>query len=347
VRRKSNAINNRMKQKRKKHSGEFKAKVALEAIKGARTLNELAGQFEVHPTQVVQWRQRLVTGASDLFTGGVERDVVREGELRDRLYQEIGQMKVELDWLKKSLNCSLEVRRLWIQPDHQQLSVRNQCALLGLAPASYYYQPVPESAANLDYQRWLDEEYTRHPFYGVRKMTALLRLQGHAVGPKRVRRRLRAMGLMAVYPKPRLSPNPLAHKRFPYLLKGLAHRQIRGGVYQRLSGRGGGASGVGSVFELLQQRTHSPSVGLSHAQKCAFRTLREPEVRGELGRRGARAKARRSPPCSFSWLIAPPNNQEFHHLKLTTKLSSKGGALYVPCSRASRRKRETTGRKAG
>lgn len=90
-----------MKQKRKKHSGEFKAKVALEAVKGARTLNELAGQFEVHPTQVVQWKQRLVSGASDLFTGGVERDVLREAELRDRLYQEIGQLKVELDWLKK------------------------------------------------------------------------------------------------------------------------------------------------------------------------------------------------------------------------------------------------------
>ena len=66
-----------MKQKRKKHSGEFKAKVALEAVKGSRTLNELAGHFEVHPTQVVQWKQRLVAGASDLFTGGVEHDVAR------------------------------------------------------------------------------------------------------------------------------------------------------------------------------------------------------------------------------------------------------------------------------
>ena len=52
--------------------------------------------------------------------------------------------------------------------------MRSQCALLGLAPASYYYQAVPESAANLGYQRWLDEEYTRHPFYGVLKLTALL-----------------------------------------------------------------------------------------------------------------------------------------------------------------------------
>jgi transposase-like protein len=90
-----------MKRQRKKHSGIFKAKVALEAVKGERTLNELAGHFEVHPTQVVQWKQRLLAGASDVFTGGVERDAAQEAELRDRLYQEIGQMKVELDWLKK------------------------------------------------------------------------------------------------------------------------------------------------------------------------------------------------------------------------------------------------------
>ena len=90
-----------MKRKRKTHSGEFKAKVALEAIKGERTLNELAGQYEVHPTQVVQWKQRLVAGATDVFTGGVEHDAAGEAELRDRLYQQIGQMKVELDWLKK------------------------------------------------------------------------------------------------------------------------------------------------------------------------------------------------------------------------------------------------------
>ena len=119
------------------------------------------------------------------------------------------------------MSCSLELRRSWIQPQHRKLSIRRQCILLGLAPASYYYQALPESAENLVYLRLLDEEYTRHPFYGVRKMTAWLCLQQHAVGPKRVRRLLRLMGLMAVYPKPRLSLNPSAHKRFPYLLKGL------------------------------------------------------------------------------------------------------------------------------
>jgi putative transposase len=119
------------------------------------------------------------------------------------------------------MSCSLEQRRLWIDCQHQRLSVAQQCQLLGLARASYYYQPVPESAQNLHYMRLLDEEYTRHPFYGVRKMTFWLQQSGHTVGPKRVRRLLRAMGLMAIYPKPHLSQNGLEHRRYPYLLRDL------------------------------------------------------------------------------------------------------------------------------
>ena len=92
-------------------------------------------------------------------------------------------MKVELDWLKKSMTCSLEQRRQWITPKHAKLSVRRQCHLLGLAPASYYYQAEPESAENLGYMRLLDQEYTEHPFYGVRKMTVWLQQLGYAVAP--------------------------------------------------------------------------------------------------------------------------------------------------------------------
>ena len=90
-----------MKQKRKQHSAGFKAKVALEAIRAERTLNELAGQFELHPTQVMQWKKQLVEGATGVFNGHADRNAIQESVLRDRLYQEIGQLKVELDWLKK------------------------------------------------------------------------------------------------------------------------------------------------------------------------------------------------------------------------------------------------------
>ncbi len=117
------------------------------------------------------------------------------------------------------MSCSLEQRRTWIDSSHPQLSVAQQCHLLGLARSSYYYAARPEPAQNLHYMRLLDEEYTRHPFYGVPKMTRWLQGLGYGVGPKRVRRLLRRMGLVAIYPKPQLSLNPLEHRRFPYLLR--------------------------------------------------------------------------------------------------------------------------------
>lgn len=79
----------------------FQGQGGLGSVKGTRTLNEVAGQFEIHPSRVVQWKQRLVNGAPDLFTGADHRDALEEAALCDRLYQQIGQMKVELDWLNE------------------------------------------------------------------------------------------------------------------------------------------------------------------------------------------------------------------------------------------------------
>ena len=98
--------------------------------------------------------------------------------------------------------------------------MRRQCALLGLNRASYYYQAATESAENLRLMRLLDEEYTRHPFYGSRKLTRWLWQQGEEVNRKRVQRLLRVMGLEAIYPKPRLSQGGKGHRVFPYLLRG-------------------------------------------------------------------------------------------------------------------------------
>ena len=78
--------------------------------------------------------------------------------------------------------------------------MRRQCQLLGVNRSGLYYQAVEESVENLHLMRLLDEQYTRCPYYGVLRMTAWLRQQGHAVNAKRVRRLLRQMGLMAVYP---------------------------------------------------------------------------------------------------------------------------------------------------
>ena len=108
-----------------------------------------------------------------------------------------------------------------VEAGHAELSVRRQCALLGLNRASFYYQAATESEDNLRLMRQLDAEYTRHPFYGSRKLTRWLREQGEGVNRKRVQRLLRLMGLEAIYPKPRLSQGGRGHRVFPYLLRGV------------------------------------------------------------------------------------------------------------------------------
>jgi putative transposase len=114
-----------------------------------------------------------------------------------------------------------EQKRGLIEPTHPQLSIRRQCALLGLARSTLYDQPLGDSAENLQLMRLLDEQYTATPFYGIRRMTAWLRHQGYAVNPKRVGRLLRQMGLEAIYPRPRLSQPAAGQTIYPYLLRGV------------------------------------------------------------------------------------------------------------------------------
>ena len=90
-----------MKSGKRQHSARFKAKVALEAIKGMKTTNELGTFYEVHPTQIATWKKKLLDSAPDIFADGRARAKQNDDGLKARLYQEIGQLKVELDWLKK------------------------------------------------------------------------------------------------------------------------------------------------------------------------------------------------------------------------------------------------------
>jgi transposase-like protein len=88
--------------KRKPRSAEFKAKVALAALQERRTMSELAKQFDVHPTQIHQWKKQLQSGAAELFADGRQRrrDVEQQAEASE-LYEQIGRLKMELEWLKK------------------------------------------------------------------------------------------------------------------------------------------------------------------------------------------------------------------------------------------------------
>jgi putative transposase len=113
-----------------------------------------------------------------------------------------------------------------VEPEHPSLSLSRQCALLGLARSSWYYEAQAADELTLRLLRLLDEQYTRTPFYGIRRMTAWLRTQGYEVNRKRVRRLLRLLGLEAIYPKPRTSEAAPGHRVYPYLLRNVVVERV-------------------------------------------------------------------------------------------------------------------------
>ena len=108
----------------------------------------------------------------------------------------------------------------FVKPN-KKLSIRRQCELLSVNRSNVYYKSVVESPENLSIMRLMDEHYLDHPTYGVLQMQDFLFSKGHRVNHKRVRRLLRKMGLMAIYPKKNLSRLGIAKYIHPYLLKGL------------------------------------------------------------------------------------------------------------------------------
>ena len=108
-----------MKKGRKNHSARFKAKVALEAVKGIRSLSELASKYEVHPNQIRKWKQLLLDQISDLFVDKRRRKSDDDEKLKEQLYQQIGQLKVENDWLKKKLDWTTEEKRMLVDKDQK------------------------------------------------------------------------------------------------------------------------------------------------------------------------------------------------------------------------------------
>ncbi len=103
--------------------------------------------------------------------------------------------------------------------ENKNISVRHQCELVDIHRSNVYYQTVGESAENLHFMRLMDEHYLDHPTYGVLQMQDFLLLLGFLVNVKRVRRLLRKMGLMAIYPKLNLSNLCSDKYIIPYLLR--------------------------------------------------------------------------------------------------------------------------------
>ena len=144
----------------RQHSSRFKAKVALDALRERETLPQLASKHQVHASQVSKWKKIVLDGLPSLLESpGSSRseNPAKDVLIRD-LYEQIGQLQMELQWMKKKAeSIGADVRRQWIGAD-SKLSVRRQCALVGVNRSTLYVAPRGESAENLALMRCIDEQ---------------------------------------------------------------------------------------------------------------------------------------------------------------------------------------------
>mgnify|MGYP001585970472 FL=1 len=116
---------------------------------------------------------------------------------------------------------SLTEKKRWLETGDSGLSLRRRSELLGINRSSLYYKPVEPDKEELTLMNLIDEQYTRTPFYGSRRMTAYLRRQDYEINRKRIQGLMQRMGLEAVFPGPNTSRRSQEHRIYPYLLKGL------------------------------------------------------------------------------------------------------------------------------
>ena len=204
---------------RRNHSAEFKAKVALAAVRGDRTLSELASQFDVHPNQITQWKTQLLDRAAQLFgagTGQAEKPVDMKV-----LHVKIGELALENDFLEAALTkAGLPGARAMIDRDHK-LPLAREAKAVGISRGSIYYRPRSVGEAGLGLMRRIDELHLEYPFAGSRMMRGLLRQEGLSSGRRHIATLMRRMGIEALYRKPNTSRRRPGHTVYPYLLHGL------------------------------------------------------------------------------------------------------------------------------
>ncbi len=201
----------------------MKARIALDAIKGQKTISELVSEYGFHTNQISSCKKQLLDTVPAAFTSVKDKGGQKKEIECDRLYQKVGQLQIEVDWLKKDRLSGMSVSEKvkCIDGNDKDLSISWQCELLKL-PRSSYYRPRDshiERSDNLELMRIIDEEFLRHPFYGSRKMKNYLNREGYPVNRKRVQRLMSLMGLESIAPKSNTSRHRKEHKVYPYLLK--------------------------------------------------------------------------------------------------------------------------------
>lgn len=216
-----------MSRKRKAYSPEFKAKLVLEVLKEEKTLNEIASIYEVLPKSLQEWKKQFLENISLAFDKSAvvkeyKDEIVLLQKSNDELAKKVGNLTIEKDFLQGKLKSSVSFNdRKKLLETGLTLSINRQLKLLSISKSSIYYKPIIPFSSNGDQKLLdtIDRIYTKHPYYGYRRVHKLLLRLGFKAGKKRVRRAMKLMNIIALYPKPKTTIASKEHLRYPYLLK--------------------------------------------------------------------------------------------------------------------------------
>ncbi|HEX6826164.1 MAG TPA: IS3 family transposase [Nitrospiraceae bacterium] len=217
------------KRPRRNHTPGFKAKVALAAIKGDRTLVQLSEHFDVHVNQITTWKAQLEGSAAEVFGTGGSSPTEPVVDVKS-LHAKIGELTLENGFFRGSAHQGGFAERValkarlrhdaMIDREHD-LSIVKQAKALSISRSSVYYLPRPVPAADLRIMRRIDELHLEFPFAGARMLRGLLVSEGIAIGRRHVKTLMRRMGIEALYRRPRTTKPEPGHKIYPYLLRGM------------------------------------------------------------------------------------------------------------------------------
>lgn len=226
-----------MSRKRKIYSADFKTKLVLEVLESEKTLNEIASKYEVLPKSLQDWKKQFLNNASLAFdksavVKGYKDQIEDMQKQSDALAKKLGNVIIERDWLEgKLVSLGLSSRKDMLDKNRNEgvqattstknPSLSRQLQLLNISKTAYYYQPIVPFSTKEDINllHVIDKIYTKHPYYGHRRIHVLLVKLGFNVGKKRVKHAMKFMHITALYPKPKTTIANSEHKKYPYMLQ--------------------------------------------------------------------------------------------------------------------------------
>lgn len=165
-------------------------------------MSQLAKPHDVHPTQIHEWKRRVLGQASSVFDRGNAAMKTEDFDAAE-LYEEIRTDEDGAGVGQNKLHSSVSDKRRCVQPESCGLSIVGQCELLGLPRSTYYDESATESAENLELKRRIDEQYLQTPFFGSRRMTEELSSPRQRLNRNRVQRLMRIMDISSIFRRTR------------------------------------------------------------------------------------------------------------------------------------------------